>query len=238
MAYDKILVITDSLHIHAILKNVANNNANLQVRLQNTEYSATSRIMRVDFDAQHLILDELIAGKELEQAVKSGNLLTLSGTNNSVKFRFHAALDEVGENNRIPYYKLSYPTELEYAQRRQLFRLELGQDWQFPVKIIDKASTHDALARNISLGGLNIKCDESLVDYSARDNLNLLLSLPDAQPVHCTAHICNIRVQNKKQSDLACKFIELDDHKVKLIQRYISRVQRESRIHNSSTATA
>lgn len=236
MAYDKILVITDALHIHSILKNVINNNTSVHIKLKNSDHLAATQIIGISFDEQYLLLDELIAGTEIEKIIETGNKITLSGVNNAVKFRFHTDFIEAGENNHIPYYRLKYPTELEYAQRRQLFRLELAEDWRFPVKIINKKTTHEAYAKNISLGGLNIKCEKPLNDYACRDNLKLLLSFPDTEPVPCTAHICNIHTQNNNSSNLACKFIELDDQKAKLIQSYIFKVQRESRHRGTATS--
>ena len=233
MAYDKILVIDDPLYIHSILKNVYNLYNKIKIRTESENKYYTSHLLGIDFDNKTLLLDEF--DHTPKQSRLASDSLIISGKNNDVSFRFKTRLIDTGEKDHITFYLTSYPSELEYAQRREIYRQELEKDWRFDATLFEADSMLDGTVLDISLGGLCMETFHAPDRALKNQAVKLSLAIPGSEPLPCAAYVCDIRQTCKNSNKVACKFIELDDEKSRLIQSYIYKVQREQKL--AATAT-
>ncbi len=232
MAYDKIIVIEDPLYIHSILKNVYNHYNKVKIKLNPADQHLTSHLLGIDFENKTLLLDEFNTEVDLEE-LRSQEFV-ISGKNNDVNFRFRTRLLESGEKDHVRFFRTIYPAEIEYAQRREIYRLDLGENWQFDARIFEQDSTLEGTVLDISLGGLCIetphKTDKSLKNQAVK----LSLAIPGAEPLPCAAYVCDIRQSVKDSNKVACKFIEMDEDKSRQIQSFMFKVQREQKQQTST----
>jgi len=234
MAYDKIIVINDPLYIHSILKNVYNQYNKIKIKLDSSNQYYTSHLLGIDYDNQTLLLDEL--NNDSHIARLQNQWLTISGKNNDVNFRFKTRLLESGEKNHVDFHLTSYPDEIEYAQRREIYRLELEKIWQFDARIIESDSTVDGTVLDISLGGLCMETPLNPGKALKNQAVKLSLAIPGTnKPIPCAAYVCDIRPTRQDSNKVACKFLELDDEKSRLIQSFIYKVQREKKQQTANT---
>lgn len=114
----------------------------------------TSAILEVVHDERYLVLDELtpISGHE---RIQTDPRIEVRALVDGRELRFASRVTQISEQDGLPYYKVAFPSEIAYAQRRRQLRVPvpMNQGFETIVAFDDRREWRGEL-RDLSVGGL------------------------------------------------------------------------------------
>ncbi len=194
-------------------------------------------VLELDMDAGELVLD---CGREEEtnrQALLAEQLL-LTASVDQVKVQFKLGKLSETRQGGLPAFRAALPEELLRLQRREYFRLTTPVTR--PVKFVSAIRRSDgsvllveASLLDISGGGIGLMAAPSLAALLQRGAVlpDCKVSLPDEGLL-----VAHLSVRNKLDVTtrggshyvrVGCQFIALPAARMSMVQRYITRVERE-----------
>lgn len=203
-------------------------------------------ILAVDAASGTLLLDPPRAGEDI-LPVRSAQQVTLLGTLEKVKLqlRLPALQDAVYEERNV--LSAPIPERLLRLQRREYFRLEPPHTHPI-LCTISTAMPSGAMRTlelplsNISGGGVSLVAPTELADLFPRDGLfkECRLEIPDEGVI-----LVNLRVRKTieispqsghRSLRVGCEYIGLPASRLAMIERYITRIERERKARDSGLA--
>lgn len=203
---------------------------------QGSSFLVTS-VLALDSDSGELVLD---AGRDddvYRQALQAEKLI-LSATLDKVKIQFALShLSETWDAGR-PAFRAALPDIVLRLQRREYFRLSTPV--AKPVKFVATIRRMDASALvveasllDISGGGVGLMASPSLAALLQRGAVlaDCKMTLPDEGLL-----VANLCVRNKfdvttrggsRYVRVGCEFVALPGARMSMVQRYITRIERE-----------
>lgn len=235
--------ITNSAQIIGILKKIHKRRAILNISVANVplhsnpgpaagtgqEKFYSSAILEVKPNG-HIIIDELTPKEGHTLFLKSGKLkarLQLDG----VKISFSTTLESSGNDAGIAFYTLALPREVDYLQQRAHHRVRpsLAKPLKVNLTHADE-SVFTGEIHDISAGGLSIKIksDSLITTLKPTDILTCSFMLEPKQEILCKLEVRSIHATNQQNLiRIGVRFSNLPGPVEKLIQRYISMLERE-----------
>lgn len=234
--------ITNPAQIIGILKKIHKRRAMLNISVVGANSGSdigsdaakhySSAILEVKYDGirGYIIIDELTPKEGHELLLKAGKLevrLQLDG----VKISCATTLESSGSDAGIAFYTLALPHEMDYLQQRANHRVRPSL-----VKPLTANLTHaDETVFNgeiydISADGLSIKLKSDLLATTLKptDILTCLFTLPPKEKIICKLEVRSIHAANQQNfMRIGVRFSSLPNPLQKLIQRYISTLERE-----------
>ena len=203
-------------------------------------------ILAVDDEKQAVFLDPAPAD-ELNDALKKARHITLTANLDRVKiqFRLPPVTEQLIAGRRA--LAATFPQTILRLQRREFFRLEPSLSQPVLCRIAmtqadGSLKTFEWSVADISGGGLSLNAPTSLLDGCRRDALfkNSRLDIPGEGVL-----LVNLRVRKTVEfSDenglhhlrVGCEFVELPGSRLAMIERYITRIERERKARDSGLA--
>lgn len=233
--------ITNAAQIIGILKKIHKRRAILNISVANVpshlnpgpaagqEKLYSSAILEVKPNG-HIIIDELTPKEGHVLFLKTGKLkarLQLDG----VKISFSATLESSGNDAGIAFYTLALPREIDYLQQRAHHRVRpsLAKPLRVNLTHADE-SVFIGEIHDISAGGLSIKIksDSLATTLKPTDILTCSFMLEPKQEILCKLEVRSIHATNQQNLiRIGVRFSNLPGPVEKLIQRYISMLERE-----------
>ncbi len=220
-----------------VLRSLVRQNALLTLYADTPEHFFLSRLLAVDEPGASLVLDSASDDARNERILRAQRSLAAS-QQDRVKVQFPLLRLSRGTHEAKPALLASFPTVLLRLQRREYFRLEAppapSMQCQIPVPPT-VAPTQSLTCRVLDLsgGGISLAIPESQATafpVGTRTE-RCRIALPDegivttplivrsASPLPASATLAGVR--------LGCEFAELTSAQLSLIQRYITRLERE-----------
>ena len=230
--------ITDIVRIGALLHQLVEKRALLEVTLKNQKQAFTSTILDVDHENDYFILDEL-KPESGNSVLKHTPKLHIRGQLGGISMDFNATVFEFGLEDNIPFYKLSLPKKINYLQRRQAVRVKLNANNVVSVTFtLADGQKITGLLDDISIGGLRARFDENLPNTIARgEKLSCAFELPpdNNEVINCNFVIRSVKHDKNKFGPpfIGGEFRDLLQPMVKHLQRTIMILQRASRQHST-----
>lgn len=147
-------LITAPRQIAAVLQRLAEARCLLTVRVADWKEDFASAVLKTGEPGTPLILDELTpeAG---HARVTPGCRLRVRTTLNGVRLAFDTQVSEISGQGGIAFYLTTFPTAVDYRQRRKHHRVIVTADRPVSFEVADEnGGVFVAELRNISLGGL------------------------------------------------------------------------------------
>lgn len=230
--------IRSKIDIKQVIKNLAKKRERIIVWVNPNE-SFISVILETDGDS--MILD--CSGDELinEKALKASSLI-ISANLDLVSIRFALRDAERTEFEGQQAFEVMMPDQIHKLQRREYFRLPtpLVQPLTCAVKKEVKEAGKalpdfiraNAQLVDIGLGGLSLLEPTETLQFAAGDRfLSCELDLKDAGKTQFDIEICHVfEVENRTgqlRRRAGCKFINLSRSAESVIQKYITKLERE-----------
>ena len=199
-----------------------------------TEAIVTS-ILEVDVGNNALIIDCAI-GATLNQHIIEANKVSFETTLDKIRILFTATKVTSCLHQNRPALRISIPTSLVRLQRREFYRVTTPVS--DPVRCTIPLPEDGANEKLITLALLDVSCggisivdeNKALDDTPGRIYRDCVIDLPGLGSVTTSLSVMNSEDQtllnNRKRRRLGCQFIELSPSALTLIQRYISKLER------------
>ncbi len=225
-------VVTEAAKIHALLEHVQTSRALLSINVPTTTATFNSMIMEIDAAHRWIAIDELhpAEGHKLFLAQRK---LTVFGVYDGVDVRFNAQLLEVGKQSDLNFYKIKFPNELHYFQRRSAHRVRLLRANTIPVILMFGPGDYaKGELYNLSTGGMGIKFTRTIpkTPPPGQQIPECEIRFPDGEKLICALearHMINIK--NHQQALLGVRFTKLNAAQERTINRFIAMLEREAR---------
>lgn len=126
-------IINNRGQIRAILGSILNDSVLVRVCLGNQPEEYSSIMLSIDDKHRIITFDELhpIDGHYI---ISKGTGFTINTRNSGVETRFSSKVKEIGIEDGVHFYKLKWPKELIYSQKRAAFRVPTTQDFSGEVE--------------------------------------------------------------------------------------------------------
>lgn len=184
----------DDAEVYVLLKRAYATHCLLTVYVGPDKAPFTSAILEVVRDQRYLVLDELTpaAGHARIQAEPR---IEVRAIVEGIELRFESRVEQVGEQDGLPFYKVAFPTVVTYAQRRRQHRVAVPLSQGFEVNVVfpDERELRCEL-RDLSAGGLCARVRSGDIDAKAdRGALAMCrLVLPDDRSIVTDIEILHI----------------------------------------------
>jgi c-di-GMP-binding flagellar brake protein YcgR len=155
------ITLTSTDDIRHLLKKVYAKHSLLSVTIESTDEFYGSTIIEINEDENYLVIDELYpeAGHKL---IEIGTQLTFNTQYAGAFVKFIGTVDAINENEKAAYYKIGMPTEVEYHQRRNTYRIATNINEPILVNLVSEDEVLiKAELRDISHGGLCLRVNAS-----------------------------------------------------------------------------
>lgn len=140
--------------IYVLLKRAFDTRCLLTVYVGPDRTPFTSAILEVVRDGRYLVLDELTPAIGHER-IRVEPRIEVRALVDGIELRFESRVTQIGEQDGLPYYKVAFPPEVLYAQRRRQHRVTvpMSQGFEVIVTFADEQELRGEL-RDLSVGGL------------------------------------------------------------------------------------
>jgi c-di-GMP-binding flagellar brake protein YcgR len=219
-------LITEQTRITRLLAQLARRHTPLTVRIPGHKARFTS--CTVDVEQSHVLLDELMPSSGHDLLVKARKL-KVSCKLDGVEIEFIASLARADQQNKLLTYYMNLPTQMEYRQRRQHYRVHIPMSKLLRV-IIDEADTamHEGVLHDLSRSGAGVLFSANNIILEHGQQHECAIELPEADWLYCTVELRYSKDTSKQKQQLTgAHFIDLHPAQTRLIGRCISELERE-----------
>ena len=220
------------LEIGYILRGVLASKQLLQMNFPDSLEVAITRILDVDYDTSTIAVDRPGEPALVSRALNSA-ALNFAGKLDKVRISFTTGQAVQDTVNGEPALRVPFPERLARLQRRNHFRVPvIGGRIRIPVLEQDKLWYSVGQVRDLSSNGA------SVIDFGKTLNTtvgtvyrNCTLELPQTQPLLVSIEVRNhhrlIASDTSIHYRIGCQFVDLSAAEEALIQRYITRIERQ-----------
>lgn len=219
-------LIRDWQLVAALLRRLVEQRALLSVSLPGFPGSYNSAILRLEPAQDFVILDELNPRKGHERLLETGRL-QVSAQVHGVEIRFSAEVREFADSDGIAYYRLPFPRELLYLQRRQSFRVRVGMATPMTAVFeLTGGRTVRARVLDVCEGGLGVEIAQHST-LRPGDTLTCRLRLPDGQRLTCKLEVRHVlQPGDQNLARVGARFLEITPQRRKILARLVADLQR------------
>ena len=228
---DNTEVITYTPYILSLLRRLQSSRSLLSVQIDSQSDLCSSAMIDVDASHDTYYLDELnpLSG---HAEVKKGTQLHIHGRLQGVHMVFKSTVQEVQTDNSIALYKMAFPEQILYRQRRRHFRATLNSKQATPVILkSERGADIPGVIVDISAGGLcsRINYDDSsgLEESQSIENVRLILN---RRSVTCDLELRSIRhYPDKGFSLIGGEFLDILPGQQQHLERFVASIDRSKR---------
>ncbi|VAW97411.1 hypothetical protein MNBD_GAMMA23-919 [hydrothermal vent metagenome] len=229
MAEENNSIISDPVHINAILTRLEKNHCQLDVekikRDNSTQSLGISEILHISHKKSTILLDAINHNN-----ISSQQLIQIFSKHDGIEIKFHTRVTSLTKRNHLIYFNARIPSEIAYKQRRLQYRVELQNLWKIPVTLLDKNTSNPLTAYiyNISTGGINVRSSTDKLSQIKQDTvIDTLIQLPSTESIQCKLQVRQTKSDKTTGlQQLAGQFINLTPRQEKNIRAFVNSVDR------------
>ena len=221
--------------IIALLRGIGDSNQLIRMLVRGDADTCVTTILHVDGDNNAVILDRSIDPDQNRRILASTNI-AFETTLDKIRILF--STDKVKEFTfgATPALRIALPETLIRLQRREYYRM--ATPVSNPVRVLVPmpedlgGGTQSFPLADISCGGIAIMDNKLLLGNTiGNDYLNCRVDLPDIGMVTTNLQIRNsldmTLLNSKTNRRLGCEFVGISRGNLGLVQRYITKLERE-----------
>jgi c-di-GMP-binding flagellar brake protein YcgR len=221
--------------IIGLLRNIAEKNQLIRMLVHGEADVCVTSILEVDPDTNTLILDRSV-NREQNQRILAAKRISFETTLDKIRILFASeGVTETGFEGR-PALRIGVPATLIRLQRREFYRMATPVSNPVRAMIpmpeaLGGGNASFPLA-DISCGGIAILDNKFMLGNTIGNNYPLCrIDLPDIGTVMSTLQVRNsldlTLLNNKANRRLGCHFIDISRASLAMVQRYITKLERE-----------
>lgn len=230
-------MLTAPLEILFVLRTMQKRGCMATVYFDQGQQFFLSWLLAVDADSHKLIMD--VGGDEtVNRAARQATKLIVTASLDNVKIQFVLASVSPTTFDKRPAFVADIPKSVLRLQRREYFRLDVPRSDQMRCHIPTAAEgaprTLDFSLLDISGGGMSLMVPPDLGEYFNIGTIyaDCRIDIPHESVIPVTLCVRNafmIQPRNggKDYLRVGCEFVNLPGTRLAVIQRYITRIERE-----------
>lgn len=163
--------------IFVLLRRALNSRSLVAVTVEGGPESYNSAILEVVREGRYLVVDELNP-KSGHAVMEAGRNLELRVLVDGIELRFRSHVVQVGSNDGLPYYKVAFPDDFSFDQKRDQHRIRVPLNQRYEVQLLfedDREVTGEL--RDLSMGGLSARVHAGRLDPEADKNALVMCRL-------------------------------------------------------------
>lgn len=212
-----------------LMRRIKNSRAMLTVKVAGSEDVYLSALLEVNEQEGYIVLDELNSPKG-HRSLCLIKQLEISTRLEDREIKFECDLTAVGEHNGISYYKVPFPENLDHQLRRKHLRISAPRGKYLPVHLhteLNDLVTGELV--DLSAGGFGAFLSRETSDKIHHGDRipRCMLYLGDQLPIEAELEVryCEDKRYHSRPR-LGGKFINIDQHSERRLQKYISQMDR------------
>lgn len=221
--------ITSRAGITLLLERLRLQHCLVAVRAQSDDEIYTSMILEVDQQRRYFILDAL-APAVGNATLTRDRQLHISAHSDGADMAFAGKVNAVGERDGVVYYRVPFPEEIAYHQKRRHHRAVIPLAQSVPILLQTEAM--DLIRgelRDISVGGCNIRISGGAAELAEGDIMErCIITLPAATRVSATVELCHVSpAGSRRPNRVGARFYNLSPADERRIEQFIAYLDRE-----------
>jgi len=221
---------------YVVLRRALANHCPLTVYVGKRPEAYSSAILEILPEKRVLMLDELTPAPSHGRLAK-GDVLHIRAIVDGVQLQFDSTVTELGVQDGLPYYRASFPSRIDYPQRRRQYRVTVPMNRGLQI-YFDFARNHRLVGelRDISMGGLCARITSGHLDEGADQprTASCRIMLPDNQSIVTEVELVHIDApqQRARVARVRARFLNLSaaaERRVSQLCAEIERMQRQRR---------
>jgi c-di-GMP-binding flagellar brake protein YcgR len=239
-------LLQSKVEIVAVLRSLVQRRSLVSAYFDEGRSFILTSVLQVDAAADQLLID---SGRDeaINRQVLLAERLFLVSTLDKVKIQFSLGRLSQTHNGGLPAFAAALPDQLLRLQRREYFRLTTPVTK--PVRLVATLRRADGSALpvdtsilDISGGGVGLMATPSLATLLPRGQRldDGRISLPDEGLLSANLLVCNKGEEatrgGARYFRVGCEFIGLAGARMNMLQRYITRIERERKARLSGMA--
>lgn len=227
--------------IIALMRALCDQRQLIRMLFGNSDESSVTTILHVDEDNSTVILDAPADAGMSRHMLDSKNI-SFETVLERIRILFFATDITACDYGDLPALRIGLPVSMIRLQRREYYRVAtpLATPLRCTIQVTDGETVQPVTLSllNVSGGGITIIDDQHQLDHTVgRIYRGCQIYLPGSTVVTTALEIRNsvdLRMENGKHSRrLGCLFHDLPKAMLAVIQRYITRLEREQNARNS-----
>jgi c-di-GMP-binding flagellar brake protein YcgR len=227
--------ISSRREIIALLRSIGEKNQLIRMLIHGEADVCVTSILEVNPEGNAVILDRSINREQNERILKA-NRISFETTLDKIRILIAGDADTQTTYENGPALKIALPATLVRLQRREFYRM--ATPVSNPVRAIipmpEELGGGTAIfpLSDISCGGIAILDNKLVLGNTIGNNYeDCRIDLPDIGMVTATLQIRNsldlTLLNNKTNRRLGCHFIDISRGNMAMVQRYITKLERE-----------
>lgn len=220
--------------VHGALTELIKRRFNVTIAFDDSSELYTSVLIRSDEEKQFFILDGLRPESGHQHAANQERFTLRTNMQGVEIIALNNRISGLGKHGDHAIYKVPFPTELVYIQRRNAFRVYLRRSMgaRARMKAIGRPEPIFGEILDLSATGMKVRV-EGMLDPPAENNEvfhQLYVEIPDKGDFDCRA-ILRHAAFNRKQQATMCgiEFCELDGRTSQRIAMLVNEIERVNR---------
>lgn len=222
--------ISSPTEIFRIMRLFLQQRALLTITVPSLRQHFSSVMLHVDPDNQFIIIDEPHPVHPMQDLLKKETMKIVIHSTHGARVIYRAALIDIGEDKDLPYFKITFPTEIRRSQRRSAYRVPLEKTRRILTTLPrDDADPLIGQLEDISAHGISLRCtDRSALLLAQNQRIpKCIIQLPRLE-LSCTLQIRHIKNTAKSNTFLVGgRFIDLNSPQQRQLEKTIAELQRE-----------
>lgn len=222
--------------IISLLRNIGERNQLVRMIIKGGTESVVTSILKVD-EANNIVIIDCAPSQLQNQRILQSDNLSFETLLEHIRILFFVTHVDSYVYENLPAFSFTIPASLIRLQRREFYRVltpvtnPVRCTIQVPHEVEEGATTVVVTLQNVSGGGIGIVDEKKLLDNTiGRTYKDCRIDLPGGTVV-ATLQIRNsyeVTLTNGKSiRRLGCLFIDLPKPMMALVQRYITKLERE-----------
>jgi c-di-GMP-binding flagellar brake protein YcgR len=236
-ARDRVLVAGGMVEIidprearHLLLKKIFDSHCLLDIRLDGDTSPYQSAIIELVPDSGYLVMDAFTpdGGDALAAGLPGLRVRTRV---NGMEVKFASRIVARGSQSGLPYYKVRYPDDLEYPQRRREFRVTVPLDRGVPVRFETRTGGWiRGEIRDLSPGGFCARLlsgDVANIEQECGQPTACEIDLPGHGTLRTVVEVRHMLPSRARSAPrVGARFLELDPRSERQLERCVAELDR------------
>ena len=215
---------------HLLLKKIYESHCLLDIRLDGDASAYHSAVIELLPDKGYLVIDALTPASGDALAARLPGL-KLRTRVHGMEVKFASRILARGSQHGLPYYKVRYPDEMEYPQRRRELRFMVPLDRGVPVRFETRSGGWvRGEIRDLSPGGFSARLlsgDVASIQQDRGRPTACEIDLPGHGTLHAAVEVRHMLPSRARSAPrVGARFIELDAQSEQQLQRCVTELAR------------
>lgn len=215
-----------------VLRRLQDQRCLLTVTVGRNPDAYTSAILEVNHDGEYFVMDELVPRSGHERLADTKEIHVRARLD-SLEVRFTSRVTRISVREGLPYYKVPFPADVDFPQRRQVHRVPVPLNTGLPVSVLmpDERIFAGEL-RDVSPEGIGIRVRTGVPDIDRDRGSHAIceIRLPRGVEFVADIEVCHIDLPARgRVPRIGARFVSLNGMQTRRLEQFCAALAREQR---------